>query len=162
MVLVGEQPGNDEDLAGHPFVGPAGRLLDRALVEAGIERRALYVTNAVKHFKWKGESGGKRRIHDTPSRAEVEACRPWLKEELWVIQPRVMVCLGATAAQAGLGRRVSITSTRGRLLDSTFGIPTVITVHPSAILRIPDRPARDVEMKRFVADLRIAAETASR
>ena len=114
IVLVGEQPGNDEDLAGHPFVGPAGRLLDAALARAGIDRRRLYVTNVVKHFKWKREAGGKRRIHDKPRHDEVEACRPWLDRELWLIEPRVIVCLGVTAATAVLGRRVTVTGARGR------------------------------------------------
>jgi len=161
MVLIGEQPGNDEDLAGRPFVGPAGRLLDRALALAGIDRQRLYVTNAVKHFKWKSEAGGKRRIHDTPRLDEVEACRPWFERELWLVEPRVIVCLGVTAANTVLGRRVTITAARGRAWDSPHGVPAFVTVHPSAILRIREDADRDVEMGRFVEDLQRAARAAA-
>ena len=129
IVLVGEQPGNDEDLAGRPFVGPAGRLLDRALERAGLERSSLYVTNAVKHFKWsKDRGGGKRRIHEKPSASEVEACRPWLEQELWLIRPQVVVCLGATAARSVLARAVTITASRGRPLTSPEGHAIATTV----------------------------------
>ena len=160
LMLVGEQPGHEEDLAGRPFVGPAGRLLDQALQEAGLSRQRIYITNAVKHFKWKpGGEGGKRRIHETPNQAEVQACRPWFQQELELVQPRVLVCLGATAAAASLGRRVTISSTRGRRLEA-FGRPTYVTVHPSAILRIPDRSAKEAERERFVGDLRAAGEAA--
>lgn len=161
MVLVGEQPGNDEDLAGRPFVGPAGRLLDEALERAGLDRRSVYITNAVKHFKWKGEEGGKRRIHDKPRQDEVEACRPWFDKELWVIKPEVLVCLGATAAGAVMGRGTTIKSVRGRELVSPSGIRTFVTVHPSAILRMPDRALRQQELQRFVGDLRRAAHALS-
>jgi DNA polymerase len=158
MVLVGEQPGHEEDLTGRPFVGPAGRLLDRALAAAGLDRRRLYVTNAVKHFKWaKDAKVGKRRIHERPSQSEVEACRPWLEQELWLIRPDVLVCLGATAASAVFRRRVTITASRGRALTSPEGFRTFVTVHPSAILRIPDPTARHAELNRFVDDLRRAA-----
>ena len=158
IVLVGEQPGHEEDLAGHPFVGPAGRLLDVALAEAGLDRARLYVTNAVKHFKWtKDKSGGKRRIHDKPNQSEVEACRPWLQQELWLIRPEVVVCMGVTAANAVLQKRVTITASRGNALESPDGFRTFVTVHPSAILRIPDRRAREAERRRFVQDLQRAA-----
>jgi uracil-DNA glycosylase len=161
IVLVGEQPGHEEDLAGRPFVGPAGRLLDHALAEAGLERRRLYVTNAVKHFKWsKDRSGGKRRIHERPSQSEVEACRPWLEQELWLIRPEVVVCLGVTAAQSVLQRRITIGASRGRPLISPEGFRTLVTVHPSAILRIPDPTDREAEQDRFVDDLRRAARLA--
>ena len=158
IVLVGEQPGHEEDLAGHPFVGPAGRLLDVALAEAGLDRARLYVTNAVKHFKWtKDKSGGKRRIHDKPNQSEVEACRPWLQQELWLIRPEVVVCMGVTAANAVLRKRVTITASRGNALESPDGFRTFVTVHPSAILRIPDRRDREAERRRFVQDLQRAA-----
>jgi DNA polymerase len=160
IVLVGEQPGNDEDLAGHPFVGPAGRLLDAALARAGIDRRRLYVTNVVKHFKWKREAGGKRRIHDKPRHDEVEACRPWLDRELWLIEPRVIVCLGVTAATAVLGRRVTVTGARGRAWSSRHGMTAFVTVHPSAILRIREDADREAEMQRLVDDLERAQRAA--
>jgi DNA polymerase len=161
IVLVGEQPGNDEDLAGRPFVGPAGRLLDRALGLAGLERSRLYVTNAVKHFKWsKDRGGGKRRIHEKPSASEVEACRPWLEQELWLVRPQVVVCLGTTAARSVLRRAVTITASRGRLLSSPEGYRTLVTVHPSALLRIPDPADREDAERRFVADLREAGRSA--
>ena len=156
IVLVGEQPGSEEDVSGRPFVGPAGRLLDEALAEADMDRRELYITNIVKHFKWKGEEGGKRRIHERPRQDEVEACRPWFDKELWIVKPEVLVCLGATAANAVMGRPVTIRAARGRALVSSYDIPTFVTVHPSAILRMPDRAVRQVEMRRFVADLRRA------
>src|SRR5215831_14264791 len=153
MVLVGEQPGHEEDLA--------GRLLDEALEQAGVEKRSVYITNAVKHFKWKGEESGKRRIHDKPRQDEVEACRPWFDKELGVIKPEVLVCLGATAAGAVMGRGTTIKSARGRTLVSPSGIRTFVTVHPSAILRMPDRAVRQEEMRRFVGDLRRAAHALS-
>ena len=156
IVLVGEQPGNEEDLSGRPFVGPAGRLLDEAMAEADMDRRYVYITNIVKHFKWKGEEGSKRRIHERPRQDEVEACRPWFDKELWIIKPEVLVCLGATAANAVMGRAVTIRSVRGRALVSPYGMPTFVTVHPSAILRMPDRAVRQMEMRRFVGDLRRA------
>jgi len=152
LVLVGEQPGDREDLEGRPFVGPAGRLLDEALAEAGIERADVYLTNAVKHFKW--EPRGKRRIHQKPSRGEIAACRPWLEAELAVVAPDVLVCLGATAAQALLGREVRVTRDRGRLLESALAPAALATVHPSSILRAPDDVSRRRERAAFVDDLR--------
>lgn len=163
IVLVGEQPGHEEDLAGRPFVGPAGRLLDEALGAAGIERRRVYITNVVKHFKWKkDEGGGKRRIHERPNQGEVEACRPWFEQELELIRPLALVCLGVTAASAILRRRVTINAIRGQPQLSPESIRTFVTVHPSAILRIPDDADRHAEMRRFVADLRAAAEDVGR
>jgi len=160
LVLVGEQPGNEEDLAGHPFVGPAGRLLDEALARAGLDRKSLYVTNAVKHFKWKSQEPGKRRIHDKPRQSEIDACKPWFAQELTLIQPALVVCLGATATTALLGRGVTIKSSRGRALASPDGQRALVTVHPSAILRMPDRSVRAAEMDQFVADLKTAARLA--
>jgi DNA polymerase len=159
IVLVGEQPGHEEDLTGRPFVGPAGRLLDEALGRAGLDRRRLYITNAVKHFKWAkdGRGGGKRRIHERPTAGEVEACRPWLEQELWLIRPEVLVCLGVTAATAVLRRRVTISASRGKALRSPEGLRTFVTVHPSAILRIREQPNREAELRRFADDLRRAA-----
>jgi DNA polymerase len=156
VVLVGEQPGDREDLEGRPFVGPSGRLLDEALEEAGIDRSAAFVTNAVKHFKW--QARGKRRIHQKPNAAEIAACRPWLDAELAVVRPDVLVCLGATAAQALLGRGFRVTRDRGRLVDSELAPATLATVHPSSILRAPDEEARRRERALFVDDLRVAAE----
>ena len=155
LLLVGEQPGDREDLAGRPFVGPAGRLLDEALEEAGIDRADAYVTNAVKHFKW--EPRGKRRIHQKPNASEIAACRPWLEAELAVVKPRVLVCLGATAAQALLGRGVRVTRDRGRPLESELAPVAFATVHPSSILRAPDETSRQRERALFVDDLRVAA-----
>ena len=157
IMLVGEQPGNDEDLAGRPFVGPAGRLLDRALAEAGLDRRATYVTNAVKHFKWTPR--GKRRIHEKPTAREVEACRPWFQTELDLVKPDLVVALGATAAQSLLGPAVRVTKERGHVLDAPLGARVLLTVHPSSLLRITDDAERDQAMERFVADLRVAART---
>ncbi len=154
VMLVGEQPGNDEDLAGAPFVGPAWRLLDRALEAAGIDRRAAYVTNVVKHFKWVVR--GKRRIHEKPNAREIAACRPWLDAEIAVVEPEVIVCLGATAAQALLGRDFKVTRCRGEVIDSPRG-RIVATVHPSAILRAPDDETRHRETARFIADLKQVA-----
>jgi DNA polymerase len=155
LVLVGEQPGDQEDLKGHPFVGPAGRLLDRGLESAGIDASAVYRTNAVKHFKW--EPRGKRRIHKKPSRWEVAACRPWLVAELEALSPRVLVLLGATAAQAFFGAGFRVTQERGRELKGPGGATALATVHPSAILRARDAD-REHEMELFVADLRTAAQ----
>ena len=152
IMMVGEQPGDAEDLAGHPFVGPAGRLLDRALEEAGIDRSRVYVTNVVKHFKW--EPRGKRRIHAKPNAAEIGACRPWLDTEIGLVKPRVLVCLGATAAQALLGRAFKVTQQRGTFVPSTLAPLVTATVHPSSILRAPDDESRRVEMGEFVADLK--------
>jgi DNA polymerase len=162
IVLVGEQPGHEEDLAGRPFIGPAGRLLEEALEKAELDRDRLYVTNAVKHFKWKPAEGGKRRIHERPRQGEVEACRPWFQQELALIQPAVLVCLGATAARAALGRPVTIAAVRGQVLESRFGNPTLVTVHPSAMLRTRDSETRHAMMRQFVADLRQAARVAGK
>jgi uracil-DNA glycosylase len=157
-MLVGEQPGDQEDRAGLPFVGPAGKLLASALEAAGIDRRATYVTNAVKHFKWKPDAGerGKRRIHDKPNRAEVSACRPWLLAEIEAVAPEVIVCLGATAAQSLLGPSFRVTRQRGVPVASAIAAHVVATVHPSSILRAPDADARRREMELFIADLRAA------
>jgi len=159
LMLVGEQPGNDEDLAGHPFVGPAGKLLDRALAEAGIDRATVYVTNVVKHFKW--EPRGKRRIHKKPSAREIAACRPWLDTEIALVKPRAIVCLGATAAQALLGRQFRVTAHRGEFIRSPLAPLVLATVHPSSILRAPDDEARRLEMNRFTSDLRSVARALS-
>jgi uracil-DNA glycosylase family protein len=159
LMLVGEQPGNEEDLAGHPFVGPAGKLLDRALVDAGIDRAVVYVTNVVKHFKW--EPRGKRRIHKKPNAAEIAACRPWLDTEIALVKPRVIVCLGATAAQALLGRQFRVTAHRGAFVPSPLASFVLATVHPSSILRAPDDEARHREMTQFTNDLRTAARALS-
>jgi uracil-DNA glycosylase family protein len=155
LMFVGEQPGDQEDLAGHPFVGPAGKLLDRALVEAGIDRGAVYVTNVVKHFKW--EPRGKRRIHKKPNAAEIAACRPWLDTEIQLVKPRAIVCLGATAAQALLGRQFKVTAHRGEFVASSLAPLVMATVHPSSILRAPDDESRHLEVERFTDDLRKVA-----
>jgi DNA polymerase len=155
VLVVGEQPGNSEDLEGVPFVGPAGRLLDRALVDAGIDRNLVYVTNVVKHFKWRRAPSGKRRIHAKPDSGEIAACRPWLEAEVARIRPELIVALGATAAQALLGRSFRVTRQHGEVVVSDLG-PTLATIHPSAILRAPD-DARDVAYDGMVADLRAAA-----
>jgi DNA polymerase len=156
VIFVGEQPGDEEDLAGLPFVGPAGRLFDKALVEAGIDRDKTYVTNVVKHFKWKPR--GKRRIHEKPRAAEIRACEPWLAAELEVVKPRVLVCLGATAAQALLGKDFRVTQMRGKWLESGHAGLTLATVHPSSILRAPDPQAREEQYAEFVSDLRVVAK----
>jgi DNA polymerase len=155
VMLVGEQPGDQEDREGRPFVGPAGRVLDEALEAAGIDRAATYVTNAVKHFKW--EARGKRRIHAKPTWSETAACRPWLEAELAVVQPRVLVCLGATAAQSLLGKQFRVTKQRGAWVDSDLADFVTATIHPSAILRQRDADARRAELARFVDDLRTVA-----
>jgi DNA polymerase len=154
-MFVGEQPGDREDREGVPFVGPAGRLLDEALELAGIDRKAAYVTNAVKHFKW--EPRGKRRIHAKPSWSELAACRPWLEAELAVVQPRALVCLGATAAQSLLGRQFRVTRQRGEWIESGLAEHVTATIHPSAILRQRDDESRHAEMERFVEDLKLVA-----
>ena len=151
VLFVGEQPGDKEDLAGHPFIGPAGRLLDEALVEAGIERKSVYVTNAVKHFKWR--ASGKRRLHERPNSAEIAACRVWLELELRLVNADVVVALGATAAQALLGRTFRVTRDRGKVTSSPLAARVVATVHPSSILRAPDEQSRRAEMRAFVRDL---------
>jgi uracil-DNA glycosylase len=156
VVFVGEQPGDQEDLAGRPFVGPAGRVLDEGLEEAGIDRSKVYVTNAVKHFKW--EPRGKRRIHQKPNWSEMTACRPWLEAELAVIEPHVLVCLGATAAQSLLGRQFRVTKMRGVPVESELAPSVVATVHPSSILRARDEGAREEAMSNFVRDLKAVAK----
>jgi uracil-DNA glycosylase family protein len=156
IMLVGEQPGDKEDLAGQPFVGPAGQMLDRALEEAGIDRAQVYVTNAVKHFKFLPR--GKFRLHQKPNTAEIRACRPWYERELKSIRPELVVAMGATAAQSVFGRITPINKTRGRLIDLDDGTKALVTVHPSYLLRLPDAEARAREYQRFVDDLRIAAE----
>jgi len=158
LFLVGEQPGDQEDLAGHPFVGPAGKILDEALQQAGIDRAEVYVTNVVKHFKWAPAQRGKRRIHKKPRSSEIQACRPWLDAELQTVKPEVLVCLGATAAQSLLGKEFSVTRQRGQLVESTLAPKVVATVHPSSILRADNAAARQAQMQEFVRDLtRIAA-----
>jgi DNA polymerase len=154
-MLVGEQPGDREDIEGRPFVGPAGRILDEALAEAGIDRDATYVTNAVKHFKW--EARGKRRIHAKPTWSETMACRPWLEAEIAVVRPRVLVCLGAVAAQSLLGKQFRVTKQRGEWIESDLAELVTATIHPSAILRQRDADARHAELGRFVDDLRKVA-----
>jgi len=153
LMLVGEQPGDKEDLAGRPFVGPAGHILDQALEDAGIDRSTVYVTNAVKHFKW--EARGKRRLHKRPASAEIAACRPWLDQEIELVRPKVVVCMGATAAQALLGRSFKVTKQRGELFPQPQGHVITATVHPSSILRAPDPAARNAEMAAFTRDLRV-------
>jgi DNA polymerase len=155
LLIVGEQPGNSEDLEGAPFVGPAGQLLDRALVEAGIDRAEVYVTNVVKHFKWRRAPSGKRRLHQKPDRAEVEACYPWLRAEVARIHPELIVCLGATAAQAVIGPAFRVTREHGVVRGSDLG-PALGTIHPSAVLRARD-DARDDMRAQLVSDLRVAA-----
>ena len=157
LVLVGEQPGDEEDRRGVPFVGPAGRLLNEALKAARIERSEAYVTNAVKHFKWKQAEGrGKRRLHEKPNANEIRACRPWLLAEIEAIGPKVVVCLGATAARSLLGDDFRVTRQRGEVIALGSGPSVVATIHPSAILRAPDHGTREREMRRFVADLAVA------
>ena len=155
MMLVGEQPGDQEDLQGKPFVGPAGRLLDKALEAAGIDRRRVYVTNAVKHFRWTRR--GKRRLHEKPNAGQVRACRPWLEAEVEVVRPGMIVLMGATAAQSVMGPAFRVSKQRGEVLTSPFGIPVVATVHPSSILRAPDEAARDAALEEFISDLMVAS-----
>ncbi len=152
IMFIGEQPGHEEDLTGKPFVGPAGRLLDAALEEAGIDRSQTYVTNVVKHFKW--EPRGKRRIHKKPNVQEIAACQPWLKAEIALIKPEIIVLLGATAAQAMLGPKFRVTKQRGEFIESSLAPLVIATVHPSSILRAPDEETRRLEFSRFVADLK--------
>jgi uracil-DNA glycosylase family protein len=153
VMLVGEQPGDIEDQQGAPFVGPAGRMLDRALEDARIPRDAVYVTNAVKHFKWIWR--GKRRLHQKPSIRQVVACRPWLEVEIEAVQPQILVCMGATAAQSVLGKPVAIMKERGRFIDSVLGKLTFVTIHPSAILRQRDNDEREQEYHRFAAEMKV-------
>lgn len=155
LLFIGEQPGNEEDLQGRPFAGPAGRILDRAFEDAGIVRTNVYVTNAVKHFKF--EERGKRRIHKKPAASEVQACKPWLDAEIASVRPKLLVCLGATAAQSRLGRDFRLTRERGKVIVRPGSPPVLATIHPSAILRIPEAAGRREEYSRFVADLKLAA-----
>ena len=159
MLLIGEQPGDYEDVAGKPFVGPAGKIMDRALEEAGIDRKDIYVTNAVKHFKW--EPRGKRRIHQKPNSREIAACKPWLEAELRLVKPRLVVCLGATAGQAIFGPSFRVTRERGKVLSSKLAPRVVATVHPSSLLRQPDEESREREYAHFVSDLRVALKAAA-
>jgi DNA polymerase len=158
LMLVGEQPGDAEDTAGHPFVGPAGRLLDDALERAGIDRARTYVTNAVKHFKW--EPRGKIRLHKKPNSLEIAACRPWLEAEIAAVRPQLIVCLGATAAQGLLGAQFRLTKHRGEVFPTNYG-PVTATIHPSAILRMPEPAAKEAEIASLVQDLKVAAEYAT-
>jgi DNA polymerase len=159
-MLVGEQPGDREDIAGEPFVGPAGQLLDRALRAAGIDREQVFITNVVKHFKWR--PSGKRRLHERPSRAEVRACYPWFEAELALVQPRALVCLGATAATAILGPHVQVSTSALTPVPTSLAPFAIATLHPSAILRAEDGPARERAFERLLADLRLAAQAARR
>jgi DNA polymerase len=156
VFFVGETPGDEEDLAGRPFVGPAGRLLDRVLEEAGINRDEIYLTNAVKHFKW--EAHGKRRLHKKPNSREIAACRPWLMSELQVVRPKLIVCLGATAAQTLLGKEFRVSRQRGTLVPSPLAPFVMATVHPSAILRAPDHESRRIAREQFLEDMRKVAQ----
>jgi len=158
VMFVGEQPGDQEDKLGHPFVGPAGRLLDEVLLEVGIDRSEVYVTNVVKHFKWEAAQRGKRRIHKKPRQSEIEACRPWLDAELKVVQPQVLVCLGASAAQALLGKSFRVTRDRGTLIPSGLAARVMATAHPSSILRAPDSRERERQRADFARDLRKVAD----
>jgi uracil-DNA glycosylase len=160
VMLVGEQPGDKEDLAGKPFVGPAGQVLDRALEEAGIDRKKVYVTNAVKHFKFVPR--GKMRLHQKPNTSEIRACRPWYEQELASIKPDLVVAMGATAAQSVFGKITPINRNRGRLIELGGGLKALVTVHPSYLLRLPDADAKALEYRRFVNDLKLAAELLNR
>jgi uracil-DNA glycosylase len=157
IMLVGEQPGDQEDRQGHPFVGPAGKILDEALAEAGIDRAEVYVTNVVKHFKWSADARGKRRIHKKPRSVEINACRPWLDAELDLVKPRVLLCLGATAAQAIFGKAFSVTRQHGQLVDSPLAPFAMATMHPSSVLRAPDSQSRHEQMRILINDLRKVA-----
>jgi DNA polymerase len=159
IVFVGEQPGDQEDLQGKPFVGPAGKLFDRALADAGIDRGKVYITNAVKHFKF--EPRGKKRLHKRPDRSEIEACRWWLKAEIDLIQPKLIVALGATAARALAGRAITISKVRGEMVE-LMGHQGLVTVHPSYLLRVPDSAARKQEYRKFAVDMKIVARHAAK
>jgi len=162
IMFVGEQPGDQEDRTGHPFVGPAGKLLNAALAEAGIERADVYMTNVVKHFKWTLSERGKRRIHKKPRYSEIQACRPWLEAEIRVVKPQVLVCLGARAAQSLLGRGFSVNRQRGQLVESGLAPYATATVHPSSILRAPDSKARQSHLEAFIGHLKKVARLAER
>ena len=156
IMLVGEQPGDQEDRSGHPFVGPAGKLLDQALTDAGIDRSKVYVTNVVKHFRWTPAERGNRRIHKKPRASEIQACRPWLDAELEIVKPKIVVCLGASAAQALLGKEFRVSRERGKAIKSNLAALIVATVHPSSILRARDDTSRQEQLKQFVDDLKAA------
>lgn len=158
VMIVGEQPGDQEDKAGHPFVGPSGRLLDQALEAAGIDRDDVYVTNAVKHFKWERGEKSARRIHKKPNDAEIRACHPWLDEEIRLVKPQVVVCLGATAAQSIMGKSFKVTKERGRSVTAPFGSIVIATVHPSSVLRAPDAAARAQAERDFIGDIKKVAK----
>ncbi len=160
VLFIGEQPGNDEDIEGEPFVGPAGKLLDKALEEVGIDRQKAYVTNVVKHFKW--EPRGKRRIHKKPNAKEIAACRPWLEAEIEIVKPKVIVCLGVTAAQALLGSSFKISKDHGKFIESNLAPYILATIHPSAILRTPDDETRHEQKRRFIDDLKKVADVLSK
>lgn len=162
MMLVGEQPGDQEDLRGEPFVGPAGRILDRALEEAGIDRDGVFVTNVVKHFKWRPAPSGKRRLHERPNRVEIGACLPWVESELALVRPQALVLLGATAAKALVGPKVSVTRDHGVPLESGLAPLVVATIHPSAVLRARDRAAREASLAGLVGDLLAVADRLAR
>jgi uracil-DNA glycosylase len=156
IMLIGEQPGDQEDRSGHPFVGPAGKLLDQALADAGLDRSEVYVTNVVKHFRWTPAERGTRRIHKKPRASEIQACRPWLDAELEIVKPKIVVCLGASAAQALLGKEFRVSRERGKAIKSTLAALIVATVHPSSILRARDDTSRQEQLKQFVNDLKAA------
>jgi uracil-DNA glycosylase len=158
-VLIGEQPGNDEDLQGRPFVGPAGKILDQALDEVGIDRDRVYITNAVKHFK--NEIRGNRRLHRSPAASEIGACKPWLERELRIVKPRVIVCLGLSAAQSVLGKKITLRDVRGKFIVTDYSEKTIVTTHPSAILRAPDPASKKKSYEDFVKDLKVAAKALS-
>jgi uracil-DNA glycosylase len=158
IMMVGEQPGDQEDRVGRPFVGPAGRVLGLALSKAGIESSEVYVTNVVKHFKWSPDDGGKRRIHKKPRDSEIHACRPWLDAELEILQPQILVCLGASAAQSLLGRDFRVSQRRGQWVESTLAPYVIATVHPSSILRAEDEDSRHLQMEAFIRDLKKVAQ----
>jgi len=162
IMFVGEQPGDREDMAGRPFVGPAGKLLDEALAQAGIDRAEVYVTNVVKHFKWVPSDRGKRRIHKKPRYSEILACRPWLDAEIRLVRPQILVCLGATAAQTLLGKGFSVSRQRGQLILSALAPKVVATVHPSSILRAREEEARKSQMQAFVRDLKVIGQLRGR
>lgn len=161
-MIVGEQPGDQEDRAGRSFMGPAGKLLNEALAEAGIERASVYVTNVVKHFKWSASERGKRRIHKKPRQFEIEACSPWLEAELHAVKPRILVCMGATAAQALLGKQFSVTRSHGQIVQSPHALLAIATVHPSSILRSADAVSRQRQMAEFINDLKQVSRLASK
>ena len=162
IMIVGEQPGDQEDRVGRPFVGPAGKLLDEALAQVGIDRATVYVTNVVKHFKWTASDRGKRRIHKKPRQSEIEACSPWLEAELHTVKPKILVCMGAIAAQALLGKHFSVTRNHGQAVESPHARFVIATMHPSSILRAIDAASRQRQMAEFISDLRQVAVLAAK